>query len=148
MNILDAAHKLAHEADGGFESLALRMGIGKKVFYGKVDPRDKTHILGVLEAVRMQQLTGRRDIIQAEADALNGVFLPKPSMDDMPDDLSTLISETCAEFGDYLRETDKALHDKQVTPNEVKKLQKELLELICAATRLHQRMASMADRHA
>lgn len=146
MNVEDAAHRIAHECDGGFEALAVRMGIGAKVFGGKVNPQDKGHLLGLVESVRMQQLTGRKDILHAMADTLDCVCLAKPTADDTTGDITTLISRTCAEFGDYLRETDKALHDKVVTPNKVKCLQKELLELICAATRLHTRMATMSER--
>ena len=145
MNVEDAAHLIAHDCEGGVKSLAPRMGIGARVFNGKVDPRDKGHILGLSEAVRMQQLTGRKEILYAMADTLDCVCLPKPSCSDESADVSTLMANACAEFGDYLRETDKAMHDRKVTPNEVKRLQKELMELICASTRLHQRMASMVE---
>ena len=145
MNVMDAAHRIAHECDGGCDALAARMGIGKVVFSGKVRPNNTTHILGLVEAVRMQQLTGRRDILHAMADDLDCVCLPKPSVEDMGDDMAVMIAKTCAEFGDYMREVDVALHNHRVSPNELKRLQKELIELICAATRIHTRMATMTQ---
>lgn len=145
MNVLDAAHLIAHDCEGGAEALAMRLGVGYKVFCGKVDPRDKGHLLGLQEAVRMQQLSGRCDVLYAMADMLGHVCIPKPETSSSGSDVSTLLANTCAEFGDYLRETDKAMHDRVVTPNEVKVLQKELIELVCAATRLHSRMAAMAE---
>lgn len=146
MNVMDAAHRIAHEYEGGCDVLAMRMGIGRVVFSGKVRPNDKTHILGLVEAVRMQQLAGRRDILNAMADELGCVCLPKPDTQDMGEDMATMIADSCAEFGDYMREIDTALRDKKVTPNKLKRLQKELLELICAATRIHSRMAGMTRR--
>lgn len=143
MNVMDAAHRLAHECDGGCDALATRMGIGKVVFSGKVRPGDRQHLLGLVEAVRMQQLTGRNDILMAMADELDCVCLPKPGASDTNEEMANLIVESCGEFGDYMREVDKALRDRKVTPNELKRLQKELLEMIAAATRIHARMSGI-----
>lgn len=144
MNVEDAAHAIAHEYEGGFETLAVRMKIGAKVFNGKVNPNDKGHILGLVESVRMQQLTGRNDILFAMADTLGHVCIKLPDVTD--DEVSKLLASFCGEFGDYLKEVDKAMSDSKVTPNEAKRLQKELIEMIGAATRLNSRLSGMAGK--
>ena len=140
MNVLDAAHRIAHEAEGGLDALAVRMQIGPRVFNGKVNPNDKGHLLGLVEAVRMQQLTGRYDILYSMAETLDHVCIKKPSIE--ADDIGHAISTTCAEFGDFLRQIDSTMKDGQVTKNELKKVQKELAEMIAAANALHAIVAS------
>jgi len=143
MNVEDAAHAIAHEYEGGFETLALRMGIGAKVFNGKVNPNDKGHVLGLVDSLRMQQLTGRYDILYAMADTLGHVCIKRPDVE--CGEVSKLLSTFCVEFGDYMREVDRSMSDRKITPNEAKRLQKELIEMICAATRLNASLTNMVD---
>ena len=145
MNVLDAAHQIAHEYPGGAPALAVRMGFkSPKVFEGKVNPNDPTHILGLLEALRMQELSERYDILYAMADQLGHVAIRLPDVDN--GDVSRLLADFCGEFGDYMREIDKSMSDKRVTPNEAKRLQKELIEMIAAATRLNSRLTQMVGK--
>ena len=51
-----------------------------------------------------------------------------------------------SEFGDYLRTVGNALSDKKVTPNEAKKLEKELVEMMEAATHLQALLISKSKR--
>ena len=140
MNVLDAAHGIAHEY--GCEEMAGRLGIRPKVFNSQVNPNDPTHVLGLMTAVRMQQLANRYDILHSMAETLGFVAIKTPQVGD--GEVSSLLAHTCAEFGDYLREVEKAYSDKRVTANEVKRMQKELIELISAATALHSKMESLA----
>ena len=142
MNVHDAAHAIAHEY--GIGALAERLGVGKQVLNNKVNPNCASSVLSLNEAVRMQQLTGRYDILYAMADTLGHVCMPVPHVDDS--DVATMLAHACGEFGDYLREVEASLVDKRVTPNEVKRMQKELLEMISAANALHAKLASMTGR--
>lgn len=142
MNVLDSAHAIAHECEGGLEALAVRMGVGSKVFNSKVNPNDAGHVLGLLEALRMQQLTGRADILFSMADALGYVCIKRPDI--ASGDVSHAITTTCAEFGDFLRQVDATMRDKRVTHNEMKKVQKELAEMIAAANALYSILDSKA----
>lgn len=134
MNILDAAYRVGHDSPGGVAALAPRMGIGQAVLNSKLNPNTKTHILSVEEMVRMEVLTGRHDMLMAHAEALGFVAVPVPCLGD--DDVDHAIATACAEFGDYLRTVGDALGDKKVTPNEAKRLEKELVEMISSATHL------------
>lgn len=139
MNIIDAAHRMGHEFPGGAGALAVRMGIGHAVFNSKLNPNTATHHLTLVESVRMQQITGQFEILQAMASELGHVAIPLPTVAD--GEISRAIAHTCAEFGDYMRQVDTSLLDGHVTANEKKRLEKELTELISAATGLLALMA-------
>lgn len=134
MNILDAAYRVGHDSPGGVAALAPRMGISQAVLNSKINPNTKTHILSIEEMIRMEHLTGRHDMLFAHAEALGYVAVPVPCLGD--DDIDHAITTACAEFGDYLRTVGDTLSDKRVTPNEAKRLEKELVEMIASATHL------------
>ncbi len=144
MNIIDAAYRVGHDSPGGVAALAPRMGMSQAVLNSKLNPNTKTHILSIEEMIRMEHLTGRFDMLFAHAEALGFVAIPAPVIGD--DDVDLAMAKTCAEFGDYLRTVGEALGDKKVTPNEAKKLEKELVEMINAATHLQALLASKARR--
>lgn len=134
MNIEDAAHRVGHDSPGGVAALAPRMGMSQAVLNSKINPNTRTHHLSISEMIRMEQLTGRVDMLFAHAEALGYVAVPVPCIGD--DNVDHAITTACAEFGDYLRTVGDALGDKRVTPNEAKKLEKELVEMMSAATHL------------
>lgn len=138
MNVQDAAHSIAH--DYGVEAMAVRLGIRYKVLNSQVNPNDPTHVLGLVTAVRMQQLAGRYDILYAMAESLDHVCIRKPSMTDI--DVSEATATVCVEFGHFIQEVTETMRDKKVTRNELKKMQRELTDLIAAATSLHSVVAS------
>jgi hypothetical protein len=145
MNIQDAAHRIGHEYPGGAGVLAQRMGINAAVFNSKLNPNTATHHLTLVEALRMQQLGERFDILHAMAEELGHVAIPMaPSIADT--DVSHALATTCAEFGDFLRRVDATMRDGLVKAHEIKKNEKELLELIAAATKLHSLMAGMIGK--
>lgn len=134
MNIEDAAHRVGHESPGGVAALAPRMGMKEAVLNSKINPNTRTHHLTIGEMVRMESLTGRADMLVAHAEALGYVAIPVPNVEE--GDIAHAIATACAEFGDYLRTVDAAMSDRKVTRNEQIVLEKELVEMIAAATRL------------
>jgi hypothetical protein len=135
MNMLDAAHLIGHEYPGGAKTLAERLGINQVVFNSKLNPNTTTHHLTLIEALRMQQIADRFDVLHAMADELGFVCIRKPMIGD--DCVTLSITRTCAEFGDFMREVNETLQDNNVTANELREVQKELLELIAASTALN-----------
>jgi hypothetical protein len=87
------------------------------------------------EAVLIQSATGQADILHAMAEELGYVAIPLPESN--ASSRPQAISRACAEFGDFMRKVDEVFDDGEVTPNEARALEKELLEMIAAATRLH-----------
>lgn len=134
MNVIDAAHAVVHDYPGGTPALAPRLNMAPAVLRGKVNVNDTGHHLTVTEALRIQQLTGDHRIFMAEADELGYVAMPKPQVDDI--DVGGALTRLCGEFGDYLRRVDESMRDGKVTTNERRTLERELLEMITAATHL------------
>lgn len=142
MNVQDAAHLIGSEYPGGAKALAVRMDIGAAVFTGKLSPADKAHVLGLVESVRMQQLAGRFDILYAMAEELDHVCIRKPAFESA--DVSEATATVCVEFGQFLNEVTETMKDKTVTKNELKRMQKELTELIASDTTLNAIVAGKA----
>ena len=142
MNILDAAHRIGHEYPGGAVALAHRMGIGPVVFNSKLNPNTVTHHLGLAEAQRMQLLTGRIDILSAMADELGYVIVKIPDCaHDV--DIAKATRKAVVEFGEWMNQIDRSLDDGQVSQNELKAIEKELVEMMAQAQRLTAALASV-----
>jgi hypothetical protein len=142
MNIQDAAHRIGHEYPGGAVALAHRMGIGPVVFNSKLNPNTLTHHLTLAEAQRMQQLTGRTDILEAMADELGYVIVKIPEcIHDI--DIAKATRRAVVEFGQWMEEIDKSLEDGSVTQNELKAIEKELVEMMSQAQNLTAALSSI-----
>lgn len=142
MNIQDAAHRIGHEYPGGAVALAHRMGIGPVVFNSKLNPNTLTHHLTLAEAQRMQQLTGRTDILEAMADELGYVIVKIPECaNDI--DIAKATRRAVVEFGQWMEEIDKSLEDGSVTQNELKAIEKELVEMMSQAQHLTAALSSI-----
>lgn len=148
MNTIDAAHRICEEFPGGAKALALRLGMRPAVLRAKCNPNGpangSTYQLGIIDAQRMQAMAGRFDILHAFADECGHACIPLP--DAHEDDFMHRLAKTCAEFGDYMREVDRAMSDGRVTPNEVKRLEANLTEMIAAATGLQSMLTGKAKR--
>lgn len=142
MNIQDAAHRIGHEYPGGAVALAHRMGIGPVVFNSKLNPNTLTHHLSLAEAQRMQLLTGRTDILEAMADELGYVVVKIPDCaHDV--DIAKATRKAVIEFGEWMNQIDRSLDDGAVTQNELKAIEKELVEMMAQAQRLTAALASV-----
>lgn len=135
MNIQDAAHRIGHEYPGGAVALAHRMGIGPVVFNSKLNPNTVTHHLTLAEAQRMQLLTGRADILEAMADELGYVIVKVPDCSSDVD-ISKATRKAVVEFGQWMEQIDKSLDDGHVSQNELKAIEKELVEMMAQAQKL------------
>lgn len=141
MNIQDAAHRIGHEYPGGAVALAHRMGIGPVVFNSKLNPNTLTHHLSLAEAQRMQLLTGRTDILEAMADELGYVVVKIPDCaHDV--DIAKATRKAVVEFGEWMDQIDRSLDDGAVTSNELKAIEKELVEMMAQAQKLTAALAT------
>lgn len=144
MNILDAAHLTGHEYPGGAGALAQRMGIGHVVFNNKINPNNTTHHLTLVEAMRMQQLAGRFDVLFAMAEACGFICLPTP--ESHPETITTEIATLCREFGEYIAQVAAAAEDGRITGNELKRCEAELSDMLASANVLQASLAAMHQR--
>lgn len=141
MNIQDAAHMMGHEYPGGAGALADRMGIQRAVFNSKLNPNTTTHHLTLVEALRMQQLSQRFDILFAMAEACG--FVCVPSVVNDAETIERGIASLCKEFGEFLSGVTAAIQDGTVTGNELKDSERELSELISSAQSVQASLAAM-----
>lgn len=141
MKITDAAYMVGHDYPGGAGALADRMGIVRAVFNSKLNPNTQTHHLTLVEALKMQQLAGRFDVLFAMAEACGFVCLPVPG--EIHDNIDRDIAALCKEFGDYVSSVSCAIDDGRVSPNELRRCEKELAEMLAAAQVLQAALAGV-----
>lgn len=145
ISVENAAYALVHATRDSARDISERTGIKLQVLINKVSPTcDRNHLL-LSEALAIQKAAGDFRILHAMADELGFVCVPKPSSIS-DDDVAHALSGLCAEFGDYLRKVDESMRDGKVTPNERKQLEKELAEMIGAATHLQAVLAGKGRR--
>lgn len=147
MNIKDAAHKLGHEYPGGAGQLAARMGMKHAVFNSKINPNTLTHHLTLAEALRMQQLSGRADILHAMAFEMGYVCFPAANHEGVSDQaLLDLFTNLLCELGEFTKEFQKSFADGRITKKELTKIKDEFYELQAAGAELLNRIESLADQ--
>lgn len=118
-DVNDAAYRIAHQFPGGVPALAQRMGMSRNTLAHKVSLTTDTHKLALAEAVHMQEVANRFDILYAMAESLNHVCMP-----------ATQMSEG---------EINTVLGDGRVTPNERRKVAAQVAEAVqalCAVMRV------------
>lgn len=144
MNVLDAAHAVGHDYPGGAHALGPRLGMTGRMLANKLNPNDEAHKLMLVEALRMQQLTGDHRILQAEAEELGYALLKLPSVD--AGDFASEAMRTVKEFGDFIGSIEESMRDGKVTPNELRRIERELLEALAHISALHKLIASRVGR--
>lgn len=135
MNVLDAGHRIGIAYPGGIKALAARMDKNAAVFTSQLNPSISTHHLSLSDAVIMQVLADRHDVVIAMAEELGGSFVLNHMLGDRAS-LTTCAMRTMAEFGDYMRMTEEALQDGRVTSNELKGLEAEFTKMLAEASRM------------
>jgi len=140
MNILDAAHATGHDYPGGCTALGPRLGMTGQMLSNKLNPNDKIHKVTLDEAMRMQALTGDHRILLAMAEELGYVAMRMPNCDDF--DVGQAAMRAMKEFGQFIGRCEEVLVDGRVTKTELRSVEKELLEAIAHATRLHSLLAA------
>ena len=136
-DVNDAAYRIAHQFPGGVPALAQRMGMSRNTLAHKVSLTTDTHKLALGEAVHMQEVANRFDILYAMAESLNHVCLPAPQMSE--GEINTVLASVGAEVGDVFREVQRVLGEGRVTPNERRKVAAQVAEAVqalCAVMRV------------
>lgn len=72
---------------------------------------------------------------------LGYMALPLPSQV-RDDDTTEALTNTCKEFADYLQTVTGSLADNKVTANELRRIRKELAEMVAAAGKLEAILAA------
>lgn len=134
------AHGLMRDFPGGARAVAAMIGMRDTILADKCRPSDRGHHLMVNEALSIQIATGDHRILFAEAEELGYMLVKLPSIDDS--DFTTEALRTVKEFGDFIGKCGEVLEDGKVSRNELRAVEKELIEAMAHITRLHQIIAA------
>lgn len=126
----DAAFRIAHSYPGRVAALAQRMGTSASTLNKKVNPSCESHRLSLGDAVHLQLVAGRFDILYAMASSLDHVCLHMPDSD--AGEVGLRLAKVGAEVGDVFRVASKALEDKRITATERREVSDQVAEAISA----------------
>jgi hypothetical protein len=140
-SVLDAAYLTAHDYPGGVPALAARMGRNGAVLRHKLNPNDQANHLTVDDLMTIMVMTGDHRPLHSACLELGYMALPLPGhLADEP--TAEALTDTCKEFADYLQSVTAALADNKVTAIELRRVRKELGEMVAAAGRLEAILAA------
>ena len=150
MNVLDAARNLARSLPGGVEAIAHRLGKRPDTLrheliaqgFAKLGLEDADAI-GAL--AREARSPNRTMIVNALAATVGGVVVLLPDSDAMDGDTFAALAQTAREFGEFITSVAEAAADGKVTANELKRVDKELGDMISRAQGMRQRLAAMHE---
>ena len=144
-SVFDAAYMAAHEYQGGVPALALRMStpdkrVNPSVLAHQLNPNDEANHLTVRTLNRVIALTGDHSPVHAFCIDHGYMALPIPSTSD---EIATdAITDTVKEFSDFLQAVTQTLADGKVTKLELRRVRKELSELIAKGGKLEAILAA------
>lgn len=139
--VLDAAYLTAQDYPGGARALALRMEVNQAVLAHKLNPNDSANHLTVRDLMTIMVLTGDHRALHAACAELGYMALPLPAVDD--DTATEAITETVKEFSEFLQAVTQSLSDNKVTKLELRKVRKELADLVARGGKLEAILAAM-----
>lgn len=146
MSLIDAAFNVVHDYPGGAMSLGPRVGKSTTTLSAEVAGSGSAKF-GLVDALKVTQLTGDLRILQAFALACGQMLVPLPNDYVVSDDASTLalLARMSKEFGDVVVQVAVNLNDGVVTDNGLRKVVREAGELIAV---VHAVCVSMQARNA
>lgn len=133
MSVLDVAHSVVHDYPGGAEALAVRLGMAASTLRSQVNPNIPTHVLGLLSAVRISQLSGDFRMLFSFASECGFVCMP---CDGSISEVSPLmgLSSLMEAHGDVGAQVASALADGRVSASEMDAIEDAIAANV---TRLH-----------
>ena len=138
MDIRDAAYHTVHDYPGGSSSLAPRLGKRPGVLCHEVAPPEGSSAkLGLVDALRIVQMTGDARILAAFAVECGHMVVPLPAQrpEPLPHDARAAgehLAEVAREFADVMAAASMALADGRVCENERRSIERQFGELIAA----------------
>ncbi|MBL0142634.1 MAG: hypothetical protein IPP91_11175 [Betaproteobacteria bacterium] len=146
MTPIDAAYHVVHDHPGGAKALAPRLGKSFGHLCHEVRPSpDSTAKLGLVDALKISELTGDHRILMAFAESL-GYRCVRVEIPRARGALLEAVSRFARETGEALVAMHEAIEDGRITENEVQKFERQVADIAPAALALAERMRE-AERH-
>lgn len=146
MNYKDAFHRTVHEAPGGCEALAVRLGYTAGLLRNKANPNSTTNVLTMDDASRVMEITENYDVLHALA-RQHGFVCTK--IDEQPaSDMAVLesVTDIWKSLGEVGTQVHTALADGRVDQHEVRNIEKAIYVSIRPMMELLARLNGMADK--
>ena len=135
----------AADYPGGARGLATAIGMNGAVLAHKVSLSDQANQLTVPQARKIMLATSDYRMLHGLAADLDHVCLRVAGLGDN-DCVLTSISDTAREFGEFLTSVTSAVADDDVTPNELRRVDRELAQMTAAANQLRALCAAMSKK--
>lgn len=148
MNVRDTIYQTVHDYPGGATALAPRMGLRPSTLLNMADPNKDSHGWSLR---RFRQLIGFGGIrpLEALCQEHGGLFVPVGRFNDAPHGrLLKQLHALAREFGDVPRAIEQALKsDGRISDNELRRIERELAELVSAAAAMRGLVLQIHDSH-
>ncbi|RAR51661.1 phage regulatory protein CII [Paraburkholderia unamae] len=146
MNILDTAHAVAHDYDGGCESLAPHIGMSAAVLRSKVNPNTDTHKLTLQDVIRITEATNDDRVLEAWAQSRGYALNKVPDAEHCSDAaVLELMAKTWETNGEIGKEVNRTFEDGVVERHEVARVKDRIFDHIRTLFGLHSRMEGMVE---
>lgn len=137
-----AAFQTVNQWPGGARALGSVVGINGSVLSHKVSLTDYANQLTVPQARMVMQATGDYRMLMGLAQDLDHVCIAVKGLSDAAT-LERSIAQATREFGEFLSAVSEAVADREVTPNELRRIDRELGEHQAAVNRLRAACAAL-----
>ncbi len=157
MNLADAAYHTVHDYPGGAEALGPRLGKLGTSLSGEVrvrplheQPADLRGVsrpkFGLLDALKVQQLTGDHRIFFAMAASLHYLPVPLPELHADAPPCASSVAQLAEEFAQLMQEVVRDIADSEVNDNELGRIQRCWGELVTAGQQLLLSLGDMNEK--
>lgn len=140
-----AALNTVADYPGGARALGQAVGINGSVLAHKVRLQDADNQLTVPQARKIMLATGDYRMLHALAADLDHLCIQVEGLSGA-ETLERSIADAAKEFGEYLSAVSTAMLDGQVTTNELRKIDRELSDLVSRANSLRALCAAHMPR--
>lgn len=158
MNVQDAAYHTVHDYPGGAEALGPRIGKRGTSLSAEVQMRAPREVagdeaagsrpkFGLLDAVKVMQLSGDHRVFFAIASELRYVAVPLPDAHACAGLCARSVAAVAEEFAQLMQEVAVDVADGRVTDNELARVERRWGELVAAGQQLLKAMSDMNSNH-
>ncbi len=147
MNILDAFHKTVHQAPGGCEAMAVRLGMSPQILRNKANPNNTANKVLLEDADQVIGITGDMRVLHALAANHSHVCVkidPAATASDLA--VLELVVQVMTSNGDVGAEVNRTLADGRVEQHEIKAVEAAVYRTNQAMQQLVDRLKSMAQK--
>lgn len=142
--LLSAVFDTAHD-NGGPTLLGQKIGVSPRILANKVNPKQQHNQLTLIEALRIQEITGDHRILRAMARALGYVLVPidRPAPSDV--ELLTLYANWQAANGDTYHAIAHAFRDRRIDRSAYREVERRFFDGAAAGLSFVQRMEGLVQ---